>query len=247
MGNTQLQNSELNQGSSEFKNSNGKLHKGNDDAAGKEEVYNEVVKLFPNQQKIKTFVDFTQRLMFAYAGSGRLNGKGADDIFQISHRKILRGQRKWYKSKCSDFNKFFIGVIISEIRNERDKAERSKNNGKVVIIPLYDYENNVENSVYDIEQSRNRDNWEFEINEDSNNDDGEDYLTELILELFEVDSIEYRVIDKRLDGVKSNQKIAEIINEEVSVVENALKRIKRKIKRFLNNNKPKERNKCKED
>lgn len=249
MGNTQLQNSELNQGSSEFKNSNGKLHKNKEDAAGKEEVYNEVVKLFPNQQKIRSFVEFTLKLMYKHAGCGRLNDKGADDFFQITHRKILRRIRKWYKSKWPEFRSFFISAIVSEIRNERDKIERNKNNGSAIIIPLYDYENKFENSVYDNEQAKDKSNWEFKTEEEKAEDEAEENYINMILDLFHKDSIERKIVLLRIDGTKSNQKIAEIINEEVSVVENTLKRIKRKINKFLNdqNKQPKERNKCKED
>ena len=246
MENTQLQNSELNQGSSEFKKLESKLQdKGN--AASKEEVYNEIIKLFPTQPKIKSLVELTLSLMYKHAANGRLNGKGPDDIFQIVQKKILRLERKWNKERWPKFRDFFIGAIVSEIRNERDKIERSKKNGSIKIIPLYDYENKVENSIYDTEQAKNRENWEFPM-ENEENEFAEDFIN-WILKLFPKNSVERKIVILRVDGIKSNQKIAEIINEEVSVVENALKRIKRKIKIFLKNQnkQPKERNKCKED
>ena len=175
----------------------------------------------------KRLIYFTLKHIRLYFHSDSFRGIAADDVVNTVIEKTINLKRKWYRDKITDFSQFLRFSILSYIRNERKRKEANEpidNSDE-----LYDWEGVFrEERFIDLVRETLRQDFaeeNFALNFEM--------LLDKCYSAFEKDENTFFVFDARLDGEKSNVKIADDLKIEVKDVENALKRIKYQINKLI--------------
>lgn len=196
---------------------------------------------------------YAARKIVAIMGGKNDKRQMSDDIVEDAVFRILNLNRKWYKKKVEKIENLILMVIVSLIRIEAEKImdienqlydERmepvpktagAKNKNKRRIIPLHLKSKDgkeIDNTVIDNENLKRNSKDKYEDDFNFENFDEEEEIKKLEDEL-ETDPILYFVFQAMLDRKKSNIDIAADLGIEVKDVENARKRIKRKVLAIL--------------
>ncbi len=207
----------FNQTNNSDKNSNEKEY---NCYASKEEVAAAFEDCYKNVENFhKRLLNFTLGKIRHYFHSNTFRNNDAEDVVQTVIKSILSQKRKWYKNKIPDFHKFVRFSILSYIRNEWKRKDRLEETC------IYDEEGNLSaESIIEILKEYARE----DLADDSLKKDVELIIEECECEL-EDDVYASFVFDELNKGLRSNIKIAEKLKIEVSEVEKAKKRIKRKL------------------
>lgn len=211
--------------------------------ATKEEVTDALEKLYKSDKNVQVkLIRYAQRKIFQLTGKIESINIEAGFIVEEAIYRILKGKRKWYRTRVDNIFHLILMVIVSLIRIEISKQLAEVN-------PLY---NENEPGALKIKKKKNPKQLKYisysEKKDDSNRDpieaavakkyfdenkEEEDTgIEELINEIelsLEDDVDAYFVFQARLNGQKSNIEIAKSLGIEVKAVENALKRIKRQL------------------
>ena len=193
-----------------------------------QEVVDELDKALREYPKlVHRFVYYALKTLRFYLGQDSVNGLTADDIVQSVLEKLIYGVRKWNRIKFPDIKVVVFLGIKSFIRNERIR--------KFLPVPVNFYDGDDEDEEPGIKKQRHV----KAIQEPFNSILAVNYeqLIGQLYDLLSYDKPACSVLDKILDGQKSNIAIAEALNINVRDVENARKRIKRKTKEVLKYNK----------
>ncbi len=187
----------------------------------------EVVAAF--EDAYKNINGFHKRLLFFALGKIRqyfhantFRNLDADDVVQTVIKKILTLRRKWYRNKIPDFVKFVRLSILSHIRNEWKRKDEAET------VELLDEGGTLSaESVKEI------------IKEYAGKDIDENYFMKdieiLIRECsraLEDDVFSSFVFDEICEELNSNIEIAARLQISVCEVENAKKRIRRKLEKL---------------
>jgi len=191
-----------------------------EDFANFEEIAEATEKIIKNKKEMNCLNIYAKKWIYLRTnGNSTINAMTAADIVNESFTRVLEMGRKWNKKKCEKFFVFIQGVILSIIKNEADKIRRQKTE----IIKLYPDESESANSLFDILQCQNSDkNFEESKIQEAKE------LREMVVNLLKDDEIAYFVFEEREKGF-NNTETANNLKLTVKEVENALKRIKRKL------------------
>ena len=191
-----------------------------DAIATKEEVTEAIETAYrkiPNFHKRLLF--FTLKWVQTYFHSDMIRDLTVEDVVQTVLTKILSLDRKWKKNRFPEIADFIRLAIISFIRNEQKRKE------------VIDFDD-----VYDESPASREKNFEDLVKQIFTEDIADSYLREPFEELFvkcedllKDDVYASFVFEERMNGIKSNIKIAENLQIEVKDVEKALQRIRRKL------------------
>jgi len=188
--------------------------------ASKEEVIAEIEACFQRE------INLTRRLSFTALGFIRcyffrdtIGNYTSDDVVNNVLEKIISCKRRWNKERFPYILDFIRISMLSYVRNER------KRKAKLELVDLCNEEG-------ELEEWKHHDYLTVCFNNDLN----ENLLDPLKYQKlydqlwFELRKDVYAtfVLEKRIDGMKSNIEIARNLGIEIREVENALKRIKRK-------------------
>lgn len=174
----------------------------------------------------KQIPHFHQRLLFytlkwvrIYFHSSMIRELTVEDVVQTVLTKILTVQRKWNKNYFPEIADFVRFAILSFIRNEQKRVE------------VVEFED-----VYDESEESRKKNFEDVVKQIFSEDIADNFLRETFEECYlkcedrlKDDVYASFVFEERVKGEKSNIKIAENLKIEIEEVENAIKRIKRKL------------------
>lgn len=218
------------------------------DIASIDEVINELDAAFRSDKNLRTKLNHQAlQNLYKYTGQAKISGYDAEEIVSVVISKMLetntKKNRKWNKAQCPNIVEFIFMCIVSFIKNERKKlgsnipplydiretgleSKEKKRNNKAETIPadvVYKNGKVSENTNYDIQRAKN-----YSENTNTFEQDFEEIILDTERQL-EDDLEAYYVFQERLNGVKSNQEIGKKLGITVKDVENALKRIRRKI------------------
>lgn len=198
-------------------------------------------------------IKYAARKIVAIMGGKNDKRLMPDDVVEDAVFRILNLDRKWYKKKVEKIENLILMVIVSLIRSEANKImdienqlydERmgtapkiagTKNQNKRRIIPLHLKNKDgkeIDNTVIDNENFKRNSKDKYEDDFNFENIDEEEEIKRLETEL-ETDEVLYYVFQAMMDRKKSNIGIAADLGIEVKDVENARKRIKRKVLAIL--------------
>ena len=188
--------------------------------AGKEEVIAEIEACFKRETNL------TQRLSYTALGFIRhyffrdtIGDYTSDDVVNNVLEKIISGKRRWDKERFPDVLDFIRISMLSYVRNER------KRKAKFELVDLC-------NGDGELEEWKHKDYLAVCFDNDLNEDllDHVKFwkLSEQLFFTLSEDVYATFVLEKRLEGFRSNIAIANNLGIEVKEVENALKRVKRK-------------------
>lgn len=170
----------------------------------------------------KRLLNYTFGKIRLYFHSNTFRNNDADDVVQTVIKSILSQRRKWYKNKIPDFPKFVRLSILSHIRNERKRKDRLEE------IDIWDEKGNIK-----------VDNIAAILKEYAREDLADGYFKKDIEKIYEEcsralenDIYASFVFDELCEGVRSNIEIAGRLKIEVSEVEKAKKRIRRKLEKL---------------
>ena len=170
----------------------------------------------------KRLLNYTLGKIRLYFHSNTFRNNDANDVVQTVIKSILSQRRKWYKDKMPDFSKFVRLSILSHIRNERKRKDKLE-----------------EIDILDEEGNSNVDNIAEILKAYAREDLADRYFKKDIEKIYEEcsrvledDIYASFVFDELCEGVGSNIEIAERLKIEVSEVENAKKRIRRKLEKL---------------
>jgi len=230
-------------------------HRDEDDIASIDEVLNALDSAYKSDKNLQTKLNYIAlKNLYKYTGQARLSGYDAEEIVSIVITKILESEeakrRKWNKTKHPNIVNFIFMCIVSFIRNERKKTsstttplydiretgldvmegEKNRYDKEKTVTPTVVYKNGQisENTNYDIASARN-----YREKAGEPIPDYEELISDLEKEL-ENDEIAFFVLQEILNNCKSNQEIAGELGITVKDVENASKRIKRKLSHSKN-------------
>jgi hypothetical protein len=195
---------------------------------------------------------YLQKFIYGKTGYNVLNGHNAADFLSAAITKILECKRQWKPNRIPNIVHFIIMTAISDIRHEMDKIDKiqqqhftdnlltediitdksqpgnkKRNRPKPLIIPLYGSDSNEgtsSNTIPDIHYAKQNFVKSRELYDECT--DFEDMVTKIETAL-KGDENTFCVFQKRIDGEKSNKKIAADLGITERKVENALKKIKR--------------------
>lgn len=190
--------------------------------ASKEEVVEALEEAYARNPELhQRLLYFTLKTIRITCYDSSLHNITADDVVQTVIEKILKQKRKWYKGTTPDFLHFVRICIISHIRNQCKK--------KIMEEPEDLMTEDAESAnVREVMKSYAR----KDIGEDNNHEKFE-ALIEQFEEALGDDVNAIFVLEERLEGNRSNKEIARSLGLDVRSVENALKRIKTRLHRFL--------------
>jgi DNA-directed RNA polymerase specialized sigma24 family protein len=188
--------------------------------ASKEEVIVAIERCFRRETNL------TQRLSYTALGFIRhyffrdtIDNYTSDDVVSNVLEKIISCKRIWNKERFPDILDFIRISMLSYVRNEK------KRKAKIELVDLY-------NAEGELEEWKHGDYLSVCIKNDLSygllNVDEHEKLCDLLFCVLKEDVYATFVLEKRLEGMRSNIVIAENLGLEVKEVENALKRIKRK-------------------
>ena len=188
--------------------------------ANKEEVIAEIEACFQRE------INLTQRLSFTALGFIRhyffrdtIGNYTSDDVVNNVMEKIISCKRRWDKERFPYILDFIRISMLSYVRNER------KRKAKFELVDLCNEEG-------ELEEWKHQDYLTVCFNNDLNENLLDPFKYQKLYDQlwFELRKDVYAtfVLEKRIDGMKSNIEIARNLGIEIREVENALKRIKRK-------------------
>ena len=188
--------------------------------ANKEEVIAEIEACFQRE------INLTQRLSFTALGFIRhyffrdtIGNYTSDDVVNNVMEKIISCKRRWDKERFPYILDFIRISMLSYVRNER------KRKAKFELVDLCNEEG-------ELEEWKHQDYLTVCFNNDLNENLLDSFKYQKLYDQlwFELRKDVYAtfVLEKRIDGMKSNIEIARNLGIEIREVENALKRIKRK-------------------
>ena len=188
--------------------------------ANKEEVIAEIEACFQREMNL------TQRLSFTALGFIRhyffrdtIGNYTSDDVVNNVMEKIISCKRRWDKERFPYILDFIRISMLSYVRNER------KRKAKFELVDLCNEEG-------ELEEWKHQDYLTVCFNNDLNENLLDSFKYQKLYDQlwFELRKDVYAtfVLEKRIDGMKSNIEIARNLGIEIREVENALKRIKRK-------------------
>lgn len=200
----------------------GNLHTKAQEINSKEEISLKIQQILNDKNTLKKLVNYTISLFKKY--NIQISYMEPIDFVYNAFDKLLSGRRKWDKAKFPNILNFILIIIHSDIRNEIKKYSINEKGS----IKYYYFE-----SIYE-------ENEEGSLKHENLVDTSIDLEINLVIQ----DTIEraaneiekkgdeeaWFVLDCFVNGMK-NREIAEYLNIEVSRVENAIKRIKRVIKK----------------
>lgn len=190
-----------------------------------------------------------QKIIIGYIGKHNEYSLTAEDFLIEAIKRILDGKRKWDKVKVPKIENLIIMTMVSLIRIEFQRFSRpvdqlykeyevdpdydwtDKNRSKPYLIKMYGRDKHgkkIENTIADNEKFKLTGREEIENAFDFEQPDENEFFNK-IESMFEDDEVAYFVLQEILDGEKSNINMAAKYGISVSEVENAKKRIKRKL------------------
>lgn len=215
--------------------------------ASREEVSNAIETAFKKNNNLSTkLLKYIQHKIFLLTGKKVINGVDPEDILFESIKRILQGKRKWKKNIVPNVVHFILMVASSLIKHQLEKIPNEANplyndleDGSSTIkkkklkpkfISLNEYDENEKSkdkTIIDEKVASEFDQSNFDFEKDG----FEEMVSKIENELeADNDLNAYYVFQERVNGIKSNIKIADNLGITVKDVENALKRIKRIIK-----------------
>ncbi|MBK7377436.1 MAG: hypothetical protein IPJ03_00230 [Ignavibacteriales bacterium] len=222
-------------------------HRDEDDIATKEEAMHEIERVFKSDKDLLNKLEgFATGFLYRLDYEHKLLRLGADNIVGMCIEKICYGNRKWDKNKHPNIVEFMNHAIVSIIRDELKRKKEIK------CIPINDIQRaehspdqdkqELENMLYmdniniqgEVTTSASE-NAQMKSNDSPFCDDqteNEEFIISNFEKGLEDDTNAYYVLQERMKGNKSNIAISKELGISVVEVENALKRIKRKIVSF---------------
>ncbi len=184
--------------------------------ASKEEVIAAFEDAYKNIEHFhKRLLNFTLGKIRDYFHANTFRNTDADDVVQTVIKSMLCLRRKWYKNKIPDFPQFVRFSILSYIRNERKRKDRTKP------VALFDEDGNpTAANIYEVLR-------EFAREDLADKDFKKDIekIYDECSRVLEDDVYASFVFDELCEGLRSNIKIAEKLQIDVCEVEKAKKRI----------------------
>lgn len=213
--------------------------------ATKEEVTLAIEHLYKKDKNIQDkFIRYAQKKITQITGKKENVKIEAEFIVEEAIYRILKGNRKWYQNRVESIFYLILMVVISLIKieyvkklsdvnplyNEKEtgsvKRKKNKANKHLKYISYSDKKEEAAKDPAEVAMAKSY------FNENRNFEDSDlEYLINEMELLLEDDEEAYFVFQARLEGVKSNIEIAKTLGLNVSAVENALKRIKRHLKK----------------
>lgn len=216
-------------------------HQSGEKCATREEVIDALESLYKSDKNIQDkLIRYAQRKIFQTTGKMESIKIEAEFIVEEAIYRILKGKRKWYRSRVDYIFYLILMVIFSLIRieinkqisettplyneNETDglKIKKKKKSKQLKYISYNNAKEKHDLYAADIAIAKQY----FNERRDEEDPGVEDLINEMEL-LLENDEEAFFVFQARLDGQKSNIEIAKALGIDVKAVENALKRIKR--------------------
>lgn len=171
------------------------------------------------------------KLIRLYFRKNMINDLTADDVVNKVISTIISGPRMWYRDKVPDIAKLLFMVLHSYIRNERKKKTPGLRS-----IDLYNRDGElIETDIVDLQRAYLRE----DLADPELSAELENNITLLFQEL-ENDTIAYFVLEELLaidhnEITKPEAYIAEKLQVTELDVKNAVRRIKRRIKKIMEN------------
>lgn len=227
--------------------------------ASQEEVAEAIEQLFNSNKNFTTeMVKYAERKIFEIVGNKIKRDFSPEDFVSEAIKRILTMDRKWYRNRVPEIKYLIMMVIVSLIRIEakklpdaenqfynpieegsnKHKTSKSYKNIKIIPLEFYKQDNDdkQDNTIADLERYRTFGRSKAEDSFDFENIDEEKTIIQFEKD-FESDPVTYYVFQEMLNGDISNINIAAEYGIEVKDVENAKKRINRKVKSLLKLNK----------
>jgi len=191
----------------------------NHDYASKEEIIVALITCLGKGNNVRQSLSYySLGLLRYYFGCDNIRGLTSDDVVHNVIEKILGGIRKWDKRKFPELIDFIRVAILSYIRNERKRVDKYEE------LDLCEEVENENLSSSDYVRIC----IENDLNTGTLNAECFAELCTKLINSLNDDIYASFVLEKRLEGMKSNIQIAEQLGLEVKEVEKTLKRIKRK-------------------
>jgi len=169
------------------------------------------------------------KLIRFYFRSNMMHDLTAEDVVDKALKPLISGKRKWYPDKVPDIVELMFMVLYSFIRNERKKKKE-----RIVGLELYSSDGELcETNIIDLQRAYLREDlMDPELSLELENN-----IERLFVEL-ENDTIAYFVLEEYLEIDHNEIKkpetyIAEKLQVTVLDVKNAVRRIKRRIKKIM--------------
>lgn len=218
--------------------------------ASKEEVSNAIDTIFKEHKNLNAkLLSYIKHKIFALTGKKTINRIDPEDILFEAIKRILQGNRKWKKNHIPNVAHFILMVTSSLIKHQLKKIKNevnplyseiedsrvitTKQKTKPRFIPLSKYDdkgNEEDRTAADDKIALEFDQSLFDYDKDG----FEDMIGKIETALEEDNDVDaYYVFIERLENNKSNIEIAAKLGITVRDVENALKRIKRRINQII--------------
>lgn len=186
----------------------------------KEEVIAEIEACFKREKNLTKRLSYVAlKFIHQYFFRDTIGDKTSSDVVQIVIEKIIKCDRKWDKQRFPDILDFIRICMLSYVRNEKKRRDDFE------LVDMCDEKGNLEEWIH-------KDYITVCIKNDLNNGllDSEQYqkLYDQLWFILKEDVYATFVLEKRLEGIKSNIIIANDLGIDVKDVENSLKRIRRK-------------------